>query len=144
MMAVRISALPAAAPFYGGQPADEDVPKINAKLLLHYAELDARVNKGWPDYEAALQANEKQYTAHMYPEANHGFHNDTTPRYNQDAAELAWQRTVAFFKAHCGSLLRQTNAKFFCLFQHLLTPSEFRISDWPKEGHVYGVHTGKL
>ncbi len=100
MMAVRISALPAAAPFYGGQPADEDVPKINAKLLLHYAELDARVNKGWPDYEAALQANEKQYTAHMYPEANHGFHNDTTPRYNQDAAELAWQRTVDFFKAH--------------------------------------------
>ena len=99
-MAVRISALPAAAPFYGGQPADEDVPKINAKLLLHYAELDARVNKGWPDYEAALQANEKQYTAHMYPEANHGFHNDTTPRYNQDAAELAWQRTVDFFKAH--------------------------------------------
>ncbi|MEL7423346.1 MAG: dienelactone hydrolase family protein [Bacteroidota bacterium] len=103
MMAVRIPELPAAAPFYGGQPADEDVPNINAALLLHYAELDARVNKGWPAYEAALQANEKQYTAHMYPEVNHGFHNDTTPRYNQEAAELAWQRTVDFFKEHLQS-----------------------------------------
>ena len=98
MMAVRIAELPAAVPFYGGQPSAEEVTSINAALLLHYAELDARVNKGWPAYEEALQANGKQYTAHMYPEVNHGFHNDTTPRYNQEAAELAWQRTIDFFK----------------------------------------------
>lgn len=100
MMAVRIPELAAAVPFYGGQPADEDVPKIEAPLLLQYAELDERVNKGWPAYEAALKAHEKSYTAHLYPEVNHGFHNDTTPRYNKAAAELAWQRTIAFFDEH--------------------------------------------
>lgn len=100
MMAVRIPELAAAVPFYGGQPADEDVPKIEAPLLLQYAELDERVNKGWPAYEAALKAHEKSYTAHLYPEVNHGFHNDTTPRYNKEAAELAWQRTIAFFDEH--------------------------------------------
>lgn len=100
MMAVRIPELSAAVPFYGGQPSAEDVPAINAPLLLQYAELDERVNKGWPAYEAALQANEKQYTAHMYPGVNHGFHNDTTPRYNKEAAELAWQRTIDFFQDH--------------------------------------------
>jgi carboxymethylenebutenolidase len=97
MMAVRIPELSAAVPFYGGQPATEDVPKIKAPLLLHYAELDTRVNEGWPAYEAALKENKKEYTAHMYPGANHGFHNDTTPRYDKAAAELAWQRTVDFF-----------------------------------------------
>jgi carboxymethylenebutenolidase len=74
------------------------VPKIKAKLLLHYAELDKRVNAGWPDYEAALKANKKKYTAYMYPGVNHGFHNDTTPRYDEAAAKLAWERTIAFFK----------------------------------------------
>jgi carboxymethylenebutenolidase len=98
MMAVRVKKLKAAVPFYGGQPADEDVPKIKAKLLLHYAELDKRVNAGWPDYEAALKANKKKYTAYMYPGVNHGFHNDTTPRYDEAAAKLAWERTIAFFK----------------------------------------------
>jgi carboxymethylenebutenolidase len=97
MMAVRISGLSAAVPFYGGQPAAEDVPKIKAPLLLHYAELDTRVNEGWPAYEAALKENKKEYTAHMYPQANHGFHNDTTPRYDKAAAELAWKRTIDFF-----------------------------------------------
>jgi carboxymethylenebutenolidase len=66
---------------------------------LHYAQLDTRVNEGWPAYEAALKENKKVYTAHMYDNANHGFHNDTTPRYDKAAAELAWQRTVDFFKA---------------------------------------------
>lgn len=98
MMAVRLPALAAAVPFYGGQPATEDVSKIKAPLLLHYAGLDTRVNAGWPEYEKALKENKKEYTAHMYPETNHGFHNDSTPRYDKAAAELAWQRTVDFFK----------------------------------------------
>ena len=98
MMAVRIPDLAASVPFYGGQPAIDDVPKIKAPLLLHYAELDTRVNEGWPAYEAALKANKKDYTAYMYAKANHGFHNDTTPRYDKAAAELAWKRTVDFFK----------------------------------------------
>jgi carboxymethylenebutenolidase len=97
MMAVRIPDLGAAVPFYGGQSATEDVPKIKAPLLLHYAELDTRVNEGWPAYEKALKENQKEYTAYMYANANHGFHNDTTPRYDKAAAELAWKRTVEFF-----------------------------------------------
>jgi carboxymethylenebutenolidase len=97
MMAVRIPELAAAVPFYGGQAAAEDVPKIEAPLLLHYAELDTRVNEGWPAYEAALKENKKDYTAHMYANANHGFHNDTTPRYDKAAADLAWKRTIDFF-----------------------------------------------
>lgn len=97
MMAVRMPDLKAAVPFYGGQPAAEDVPKIQAPLQLHYAELDTRVNEGWPAYEQALKANGKTYTMYMYAEANHGFHNDTTPRFDPEAAALAWQRTVDFF-----------------------------------------------
>jgi carboxymethylenebutenolidase len=98
MMAVRIPGLSASVPFYGGQPPVEEVPKIKAPLLLHYAELDTRVNAGWPAYEAALKENKKEYAAHMYANANHGFHNDTTPRYDKAAAELAWSRSVDFFK----------------------------------------------
>ncbi len=97
MMAVRISDLSASVPFYGGQPAKEDVPKINAPLLLQYAGLDTRVNDGWPAYETALKENKKIYTVYIYPGVNHGFHNDTTPRYDKAAAELAWQRTIDFF-----------------------------------------------
>ncbi|GAB4000590.1 YghX family hydrolase [Spirosoma daeguense] len=97
MMAVRIPELSAAVPFYGGQPTAEDVPKIKAPLLLHFGELDKGVNAGWPAYEEALKQNKKEYTAYIYPNANHGFHNDTTPRYDKAAAELAWQRTVDFF-----------------------------------------------
>jgi carboxymethylenebutenolidase len=97
MMAVRIPELSASVPFYGGQPATEDVPKIKAPLLIHYAELDTRVNEGWPAYETALKNNHKEYTAYIYPKANHGFHNDTTPRYDKPAAELAWKRTIDFF-----------------------------------------------
>ncbi len=99
MMAVRIPDLKAAVPFYGGQPAAEDVPKINATLLIHYAGLDTRVNEGWPAYEKTLKENNKEYTAFIYPDVNHGFHNDSTSRYDKAAAELAWQRTVDFFKA---------------------------------------------
>jgi carboxymethylenebutenolidase len=99
MMAVRIPDLVAAVPFYGGQPAAEDVPKIKASLLIHYAGLDTRVNEGWPAYEKALKENNKDYTARTYPDVNHGFHNDSTPRYDKPAAELAWTRTVEFFKA---------------------------------------------
>lgn len=100
MMAVRIPTLAAAVPFYGTQPAVEDVPKIQAPLLLQYAGLDTRVNEGWPAYEAALKANNKTYTAYTYPDVNHGFHNDTTPRYDKAAAELAWQRTIEFFNKY--------------------------------------------
>jgi len=97
MMAVQVPDLSAAVPFYGGQPAATDVPKIKAPLLLHFGELDTRVNEGWPAYEAALKENKKKYTAYIYPGANHGFHNDTTPRYDKAAAELAWKRTIEFF-----------------------------------------------
>jgi carboxymethylenebutenolidase len=97
-MAVRIPDLAAAVPFYGGQPPAEDVPDIKAPLLIHYAGLDTRVNEGWPAYETALKENKKEYTAYIYPEVNHGFHNDTTPRYDKTAAELAWKRTINFFR----------------------------------------------
>lgn len=97
-LAVRLPDLiKAAVPFYGRQPAAEDVPKIKAALLIHNAELDTRVNEGWPAYEAALKQARVRYTAHMYPKANHGFHNDTTPRYDEAAAKLAWERTIKFF-----------------------------------------------
>ncbi|HZE85148.1 MAG TPA: dienelactone hydrolase family protein [Puia sp.] len=97
MMAVRLPGLSAAVPFYGAQPPKELVPQIKAPLLLHYAGLDTRVNEGWPAYEAALKENKKEYTAYIYPAVNHGFHNDTTPRYDKAAAELAWKRTIDFF-----------------------------------------------
>lgn len=98
MMAVRIPDLAAAVPFYGGQAPTEDVPKIKAPLLLHYAEHDERVNAGWPEYEKALKEHGKTYKAYIYPNTNHGFHNDTTPRFDKEAAELAWTRTIDFFK----------------------------------------------
>ena len=98
MMAVRISDLKAAIPFYGGQPSSEETAQIEAPLLIHYAQLDTRVNEGWPDYEAALKKNDKEYTVYFYPGVNHGFHNTTTPRYDKPSADLAWSRTIAFFK----------------------------------------------
>ena len=96
-LAVRILDLAAAVPFYGGQPAAADVAKIKAPLQIHYAALDDRINKGWPDYETALKANAVKYEMHMYLGTNHGFHNDTTPRYDEAAAKLSWSRTLAFF-----------------------------------------------
>ena len=100
-MAVRMGTdLAAAVPFYGGQPPAEDVARIKAPLLLHYASLDTRINAGWPAYEAALKANHVTYTAYMYEGANHGFHNDTTPRYDEAAAKLAWQRTLDFLNKY--------------------------------------------
>lgn len=98
MMAVKVPELAAAVPFYGSQPVDEEVAQINAPLLLHYAGLDERVNAGWPAYEAKLKELDKKYEAHIYPEVNHGFHNNTTPRYDKASADLAWERTVKFFK----------------------------------------------
>ncbi len=100
-LAVRMGAdLAAAVPFYGGQPKAEDAAKIKAPLLLHYAGLDTRINGGWPAYEEALKANHVAYTAYVYDGANHGFHNDTTPRYDEAAAKLAWQRTLDFFNKY--------------------------------------------
>jgi carboxymethylenebutenolidase len=99
-MAVRLPNLAAAVPFYGAQPPAEDVAKIRAPLLLHYAGLDQRIDKGWPAYEAALKKHGKRYTAYFYADVNHGFHNDTTPRYDKAAADLAWSRTIEFFKAN--------------------------------------------
>ncbi len=96
-LAVRLPDLAAAVPFYGGQPAAADVSKIKAQLFIHYAGMDERVNSGWPAYETALKANGVGYTTHIYPGTNHGFHNDTTPRYDEAAAKLAWDRTIEFF-----------------------------------------------
>ncbi len=97
-LAVRIPELAAAVPFYGRQAEAEDVPRIKAPLLIHYAGLDTRVNEGWPAYKEALDAAGKDYAMHMYPGVNHGFHNDTTPRYDEAAAQLAWDRTIEFFR----------------------------------------------
>ncbi|MDT0608409.1 dienelactone hydrolase family protein [Croceitalea rosinachiae] len=97
MMAVKIANLAASVPFYGGQPK-ENIDKINAPLMLQFAGLDKRVNAGWPEFEKALKAFKKDYQAFVYPEVNHGFHNTTTARYNKEAAELAWKRTIDFFK----------------------------------------------
>ena len=98
MMAVKVPTLSAAVPFYGGQPSSEETPNINAPLMLHFASLDKRVNAGWPDFETSLKENNKEYEAYVYPEVNHGFHNNTTPRYDKEAAELSWSRTISFFK----------------------------------------------
>ncbi|WP_157940410.1 YghX family hydrolase [Escherichia coli] len=95
--AVAYPELACAVPFYGRQAPTADVAKIEAPLLLHFAELDTRINEGWPAYEAALKANNKVYEAYIYPGVNHGFHNDSTPRYDKSAADLAWQRTLKWF-----------------------------------------------
>ena len=100
MLATRVPDLAGAVPFYGGQPAAADVPKIKSPLLIHYAGTDERINAGWPAYEEALKANKVPYETHIYPGTQHGFNNDTTPRFDAAAAKLAWQRTVDFFNKH--------------------------------------------
>jgi len=100
MMAVKLPELKAAVPYYGRQPEAEDAKKIKTPLLLQYGELDTRVNAGWPDYEKILKENNIAYEAFIYPNVNHGFHNNTTPRYDKKAATLSWERTIAFFKKH--------------------------------------------
>ncbi len=92
--------LSAAVPFYGAPPELEDVATIQAALLIQSAEDDGRINALWPDFEAALKAHQVRYERHLYPGTRHGFHNNSTPRYDEAAAQLAWDRTVAFFKAH--------------------------------------------
>ncbi len=99
-LATQLPELAAAVPFYGGQPPAADVPKISAPLLIHYASDDERINAAWPAYEAALKAAGKRYEAHIYPNTQHGFNNDTTPRFDAAAAKLAWERTLAFFRRH--------------------------------------------
>lgn len=98
--AVAYPELDCAVPFYGRQPAAADVVNIKAPLLLHYAERDKNINEDWPTYEAALKLNNKVYEAYVYPGVNHGFHNDSTPRYDKPAAELAWQRTLSWFEKY--------------------------------------------
>ena len=100
MLATRLPDLGAAVPFYGNQAPADEVKNIKAPLLIHYAEKDDRINAGWPAYEAALKAANVPYTMHMYPGTQHGFNNDTTPRYDEAAAKLAWQRTIDFFNKH--------------------------------------------
>ena len=97
-LAVAYPELSASVPFYGSQASSEDVKKIKTPLMLHYAEFDERINKGWPEYEAALKSNKKKYQAYIYKGCNHGFHNDSTPRYDEKNANLAWKRTVNFFR----------------------------------------------
>ena len=103
MLATKVPDLGGAVPFYGGQPKPEDVPNIKAPLLIHYAETDERVNAGWPAYEGALKAAKVKYEVFIYPGTQHGFNNDTTPRYDKDAAALAWKRTIDFFKKNLGA-----------------------------------------
>ncbi|MBT8264949.1 MAG: dienelactone hydrolase family protein [Bacteroidia bacterium] len=98
MMAVRLPELKAAVPFYGGQPSEGETAQIKASLMLQYAALDERVNAGWPAYEEALKANNVDYQAFIYPDVKHGFHNNSTPRFDKKAAALAWERTISFFK----------------------------------------------
>ncbi|MEN9904128.1 MAG: Carboxymethylenebutenolidase [Pseudomonadota bacterium] len=95
-LAARLPQLAAAVPFYGNHPAAEDAARVSAPLLIHFADVDDRINSAWPAYEAALKAAGARYTAYRYPGTQHGFHNDTTPRYDQAAARLAWQRTLDF------------------------------------------------
>jgi len=103
-LAVKMgSNLNAGAPFYGSAPKSEDVANIRAPLLIHYAENDDRINSKRPGYEAALKANNAKFEMHTYPGTRHGFHNNSTPRYNEAAAKLAWSRTIAFFKQHLSS-----------------------------------------
>ena len=92
--------LAASVPYYGRQPEAAEVPAIEAPLMVQLAGLDERINAGWPVYEAALAEHQKEYSVHFYPDVNHGFHNDTTPRYDEEAAKLSWQRTLAFFETH--------------------------------------------
>lgn len=99
-LAVAYPDLAASVPFYGRQPTAEDVPAIEAPLMIQYAGLDERINAGWDDYSQALRANQKEFTVHFYPDVQHGFHNDTTPRYDAEAANLAWNRTLAHFEEH--------------------------------------------
>lgn len=99
-LAVQVADLDAAVAFYGRHPSAEDTASIKAPLMLHHAGLDERVNAGWPDFEKALKANDLDYVNYAYPDVNHGFHNDTTPRFDEESAALAWQRTVDHFKSH--------------------------------------------
>lgn len=102
-LATRIPDLGGAVPFYGRQADEKDVPNIQCPLLIHYAEADERVNAGWPKYEAALKAHAVRYEAFIYPKVQHGFNNDTTPRYDEAAAKLAWHRTIEFFNKNLRS-----------------------------------------
>jgi len=102
MLATRLPDLGAAVPFYGNQPAAEGVMRVKAPLLIHYAENDERINAGWPAYEAALKTAGANYQMFKYPGTQHGFNNDTTPRYDEAAAKLAWQRTIAFLNKNLG------------------------------------------
>jgi carboxymethylenebutenolidase len=98
--AVAYPELALAVPFYGRQAPTAEVARIRAPIVLHYAGLDTRINEGWPAYEAALKEHGKTYEAWIYPDVNHGFHNDTTPRYDEAAANLAWDRTLAAFQTY--------------------------------------------
>lgn len=100
LMATRLPDLAAAVPFYGNTPAPEAAATVKAPLLVHLAEMDQRINAAWPAYEAALKAANVPHTAHMYAGAQHGFHNDTTPRFDAASATLAWTRTLEFFAKH--------------------------------------------
>ncbi len=99
-LAVAYPDLAASVPYYGRQPEAAEVPAIEAPLMVQLAGLDERINAGWPAYEAALEEHQKEYSVHFYPDVNHGFHNDTTPRYDEAAARLSWKRTLAFFETH--------------------------------------------
>lgn len=101
-IATRVPDLAAAVPYYGAQPPAAEAAKISSSMLIHYASEDPRIDAGWPAFEAALKAHHVKYRQYTYPNTQHGFHNDTTPRYDEAAAKLSWQRTLAFFNEHLG------------------------------------------
>ena len=107
-LTLRMPDLAAAVPFYGNTPAPQEAVKVKAPLLIHQADIDERINAAWPAYEAALKAAGVKYTAYRYPRTQHGFDNDTTPRYDAAAAKLAWERTMAFFRMHLGTNIGRT------------------------------------
>jgi carboxymethylenebutenolidase len=100
VFATRYPGLNAAVPYYGAQPPADQAAKIKSPMLLHYASADERIDAGWPAFEAVLKAHHVPYQAYIYPNTQHGFHNDTTPRYDEAAAKLSWQRTLDFFRQH--------------------------------------------
>jgi carboxymethylenebutenolidase len=100
MLSTRLPDLAAAVPFYGNHPPVEDAARVRAPLLIHFADVDERINAAWPAYEAALKAANVRYTAHRYPGTQHGFNNDTTPRFDVAAAQLAWERSITFLNQH--------------------------------------------
>ena len=149
-MAVRFPDLAAAVPFYGRQPSAEDTAKIKAPLLIHYAGDDQGINAGWPAWEAALKKDGVRYRAYMYPGAQHGFHNDTTPRYDEAAAKLAWSRTLDVLQGEPEALVRATAAlptvqdlRRYAVARSLFAPADARCAQSTGSGSCRPIRSAR-